>query len=242
MSQTNARTSSYSRRVPIRRWRFASSLPIDRSLSPDLLGRAVVRESAFLGFLCSRALSRRTAPQLPEITSLSPARPFFSPALSSSFFPSSSLPSSHARRVPHADLLPLSARYISFFLPSLSAPVLFLSSPSRQPRFAALAACRKPPYLPLLSSLSLFRARVARVRHIKPLGDIFSRRPWRKKKPNISWRQIVIGACTTGTVPLSADRSFAAGEKRRGTTGMTVAVGEGVSRRPLGSSSPMTFR
>lgn len=231
--QTNARTSSYSRRVPIPsgRSRVFRSLP-DRNDRPGFDRSIVVvvvvvgpprshrgTRKCISGFLCSRG-SRRAAPQLPEITCLPAATraALFLPAPP----PFSSL--RRFRRPSHADLLPLSASVHLFFpiplrSPSYSSRLLLVSATRASPP----AACRKPLYLSthlsfslhslsLTLSFSLFRARVDTVRYIKPLGDIFSRRPWRKKKPNISWRQIVIGACTTGTVPLSADRSLVAGE------------------------------
>lgn len=189
--QTNARTSS--RRVPILlaiHTFLASSLaPSDRDdqvrsvgqvIVGHLLRFAVVRESAFLvSCVCPR--SRRAAPRRDfrkrrRASPLRPANPFSLPALLPS--PIFSLRRfRYPRRFaasPHADLLPpFSSLAISFFFPS--PHVLFLSSPSRfrHPRFAAPAACRKPPistYLPILSypilslflfpSSSFFRARV----------------------------------------------------------------------------------
>lgn len=80
----------------------------------------------------------------------------------------------------------------------------------------------KPIYLHLLSaSFSYAFGYRSPFRYVKPLGDIFSRRSSRKKKPNISWRQIVIGACTTGIIPLSTSRSLVVGERIR--PGMTIA-------------------
>lgn len=222
-------------------WRFRSSRVFarsrdDRSLTgrsidrptdryrPDLLGRRGTRK-CISGFLCSRA---RAATSGNNVSPLLLAA-LFLPTPSSPFFPSS-FPLS-PRAAPHTDLLPLS-RPVRLFFPLPHRPRLIpLSSPSRfrHPRFAAPAACRKPSiYLSCLSfsfflsfSLVVSLSRswtdtvpppLPPVRYIKPLGDIFSRRPWRKKKPNISWRQIVIGACTTGTVRLSADRSLVAEE------------------------------
>lgn len=132
--QTNARTPSYSRRVPIPP---GDSAPLatdrddrgstDRPLSSSSV--AVVRESASL-VSCVPAL----APQLPEITSPRCGSPFSS--YSFPFFPSS-FPLS-PRAAPHADLLPLSRPVLLFF--PLLARLIPLSSPSRfrHPRFAAL--------------------------------------------------------------------------------------------------------
>lgn len=155
-----------------------------------------------------------------------PAATLIPPPRLSPFFPSSLPLSRVPRAAPHTDLLPLSVPVHLFF--PLSARLIPLVSFSFPPPARASSPPRHvenpcPTYPPCLSHsfpfpftlvISLSRSRGYRppVRYIKPLGDIFSRRPWRKKKPNISWRQIVIGACTTGTVPLSADRSLVAEE------------------------------
>lgn len=116
-----------------------------------------------------------------------------------------------ARSVPSRRDLPFSL-ILSSSLP-LSSPLALSVS------FSFLAATRASPsprggrtYL-LLPTYSRclcpprVRADTRSPLYVKPLGDIFSR-PWRKKKPNISWRQIVIGACTTGTVPLHGSISW----------------------------------
>lgn len=181
------------------------------------------------GFLCLPALAPRRATTSGNNVApprCDPADPFSLPQLLplplSLPFVASVIPGGLPSR-PTPIFFPLSHPVRSLFFSPLRTS-LFLSSPSRfrHPCFAAPSACRKPPistYLsyPILSCLSFSFPRhlsfalawiPSPVRYIKPLGDIFSRRPWRKKKPNISWRQIVIGACTTGTVPLSADRSL----------------------------------
>lgn len=160
--QTNARTSSYSRRVPIPSGRFRASpasLPlasrsqrpgsIDRSSSSGLLGDRGTRK-CISGFLCSRG-SRRAAPQLPEITSPrgDPRRPFFF------LLPPPFLPFV-ASVVPHADLLPLSASVHLFFpIPLRSRLIPLVSFSFPPPALHPPAACRKPLYLSTYLSFSL---------------------------------------------------------------------------------------
>lgn len=99
-----------------------------------------------------------------------------------------------------------------FPLRSLVLFLSFFAAPAKTPCTSIYL-----PHLFLSFSLSpsLFRARVDTI--LRPVHKtswryLLPAAAWRKKKPNISWRQIVIGACTTGTVPLSADRSLVAGE------------------------------
>lgn len=171
-----------------------------RSLSSRTISSANTRECSF-GFLF--VLSRRTAPCRASGNDVSSPRPVSRPF----FFPL------------YLPFLPFGAHQ-----PSRPLYYLFFPSPYISLSFSSSfvsPARRKPTYLPTyLTSLVVFFIRVwisSPVRYVKPLGDIFSRRSWRKKKPNISWRQIVIGACTTGTIPLSTSRSLVVGERiRRG--------------------------
>lgn len=180
--QTNARTSTYSRRVPIR---LACSAPLASSLAPDRddqvrsIDRYVVggTRKCIPGFLVFPRALRRTAPQLPEITSLSlflslslPAATLIPPPRLSPFFPSSLPLSLVPRAAPHADLLPLSVPVHLFF--PLSARLIPLVSFSFPPPARASSPPRHvenpcPTYPPcptlslfLLLSSSLFRARV----------------------------------------------------------------------------------
>lgn len=160
--QTNARTSSYSRRVPIPSLaipRLLSRLPlasrsqrpgsIDRSSSSSgLLGQRGTRK-CISGFLCSRG-SRRAAPQLPEITSprTDPRGPFSS--CSSPFLPfvASAVP-------PRRSSSPFCLRTSLFPYPSplssYSSRLLLVSATRASPP----AACRKPLYLSTYLSFSL---------------------------------------------------------------------------------------
>lgn len=163
------------------------------------------------------------------------------------FFPLSTFPFLlQAHPALQRDLFPYPSPLVSS--PSSSLSVSLFPSPffSFSFPFVSPALCRqhsvcrkpKPIYLP---TLAVFFIRVwisFPVRYVKPLGDIFSRRS-RKKKPNISWRQIVIGACTTGTIPLSTrSRSLVVGERiRRGWLSRIRDNGKGDSLRLLGSSS-----
>lgn len=138
------------------------------------------------GFLVFPRALRRTAPQLPEITSLSlflsPLRPLFLLLA----FPLSSL---RRFRYPASRALHPTPIFFPFPCTPLFSPLrssyssrLLLVSAARA-RFVAPAACRKPlshsfPF-PFTLVISLSRSRGYRppVRYIKPLGDIFSRRP-----------------------------------------------------------------
>jgi len=116
--QTNARTSSYSRRVPIRSSRVFRSAPDrnDQVRSIDRYRRissvAVVRESVFLVSCVSAARAATSGSNVfpPRARARGPCSSYSFPP----FFPSS-LPSSPARRTPRRSSSPLSASYILFF-------------------------------------------------------------------------------------------------------------------------------